>query len=79
MFLKHTYHFNLFEGSSCLLLLLLLGKILFPHVSKFLAYIFSMTCTKLMVSNAGRIVCYVDFAEVTPFVTLANPILRKEI
>lgn len=75
---KYTYCFNLFEGTGCLLMLLLFGSILFPHISKLLLYIFLMTLTKLMVSNAGRIVRYVDFAKITPFVTLANPILQGE-
>lgn len=30
-----------------------------------------------MISNAGRIVGYVDFAGVTPLVTLTDPVLEK--
>lgn len=72
----NTHSFDLLNGMGCFFLSLFLGSALFSHRIKPLGNTILVTLTKLMISNAGWIVRYVDFAEVTPFVALANPILE---
>jgi hypothetical protein len=72
----NTHGFDLLNGLGCFFLGLFLCNALFSHRIKPLGNIILVTLTKIMISNAGWIVWYVDFAEVAPFVALANPILE---
>lgn len=77
--MRTPYRFNLFKGTSSFLLFFVLGSFFLSHGCNLLGNSIFVTLTKLMVSNAGRIVGYKDFAEITPFVTLTNPVLKREI
>lgn len=72
-----THSFYLFQEFGCLLLLLLFCSLFFPHRSKPLGNTILVPLPKLMISNAGRIVGYENFAGVTPFVALTDPVLEK--
>lgn len=70
-----THNFDLLKQFFILLELFVFGCTLFTHISELLINTFSVTLTKLMVSNTCLIVLYPDLTEVAPFVPLANPIL----
>lgn len=76
--LFNTYCFNLFKSSCCFFLLLLLCSTLLSHRIKPLSNTVFVTLTQFMGSDAQRIVGYIDLTKVTPFISLADPILKKD-
>ena len=65
------------KSISCFFVLFIFSSILFSHSSEPLRNIFLVACSKLMISDAGRVVWYVNFAHITPFVSLTYPVLQK--
>lgn len=72
-----THYFDLLKESRGFFFFLVLSSLLFSHIGKPLRHIIFVPLTELMIPNASRIIWQVDLAEVTPFVTLANPVLQQ--